>query len=258
MQRRIGLIIEYDGTNYNGWQAQREGASIQQTVENAVQRITGACACVFAAGRTDAGVHALAQTAHFDTCSEIPGSRFTDALNANLPADIVIKCSADMPQDFHARFSAVGKHYRYVVNNTRSRPAIDRYRQYWVPMPLNVEAMKDASKHLIGEHDFSAFCASGSEVKSKVRKLWKIDVAQNEGIITIDVYGAGFLRHMVRVISGTLVNVGKGKIGVRDIPDILYSRQRPMAGVTAPSHGLYMVRVYYPYEYAGKLQKCNR
>jgi tRNA pseudouridine38-40 synthase len=242
---RIKLIIEYDGTGYCGWQRQKNHNSVQQTVEEALQTLTGKKTVLHAAGRTDAGVHALGQAAHFDTQAGIPPDKVAFALNALLPPDIRIRKSAKVKEGFHARFDAKKKRYRYVIQNSPHASAVLRNGSMHVPVPLDIKKMREAAAHLTGEHDFSAFTSAQLPLKNKVRTIYGIKIAKKGDIITIDVTGNGFLFNMVRIIAGTLIYVGQGKLSVEDIPPILASLDRRRAGVTAKPQGLFLAEVKY-------------
>lgn len=244
--QRIVLHVEYDGTNYCGWQTQKNGVSIQQKLEEAILRRTGESVQVYSSGRTDAGVHALSQVVHFDTQSKIPPERFSLALNTALPEDIRIKQSFLAPkEDFHARYCAKGKHYRYIIKNSPHAGAIDRLYTMWVPTPLDVSAMQLAAKHMEGTHDFSAFCAQGTDIKSKVRTVHRVEVQKQEDRITVDVFGNGFLYNMVRIMVGTLIAVGLHKKKPDDVAEIIEKKERVNAGLTAQPQGLFLVEVFY-------------
>ncbi len=243
--KNIKLIIEYDGTNYHGWQAQKNASSVQQTIEDTIRNCTGEQCTLIGAGRTDVGVHALGQVANFATDSTIPGSKFSYVLNSFLPDDIVIKESTEVDRNFHARFSAIGKKYRYLIYNAVQPSALLRNRAFHVNRELDVLKMQYAAKYFLGTHDFSAFCASGASVKTFTRTIEEISILKNHNQIEIKVSGDGFLYNMVRIIAGTLVEVGLRKFDYRYIEDIINSRDRRKAGRTAPSCGLYMVEVYY-------------
>lgn len=243
---RILLTIEYDGTNYSGWQTQKNAVSIQETVEEAILRATGERVRVTGAGRTDAGVHALAQKAHFDTNSTIPPDKMSYALNLVLPADIRIRESREVPDWFHAMRSAKTKHYRYVIYNDEHDCAINRNYCCFVRQNLDIAAMSKAASYFKGEHDFAAFCAQGSTpVATTVRTISECTVEKIGNYINIDVYGNGFLYNMVRIISGTLIDVGKKRKKPEDIPNIILSKDRNNASATAPAKGLVLVSVIY-------------
>lgn len=242
---RVVLVIEYDGTNYCGWQVQKNGVSIQQRVEEAVERAVGVKTAVHSAGRTDAGVHAYGQVAHFDAETDIPADKFFYVLNTLLPDDIRIKKSYEAGGDFHARFSAKGKHYRYVIRNAREKGAIDRLYSMFEPVPLDLGRMKEAAKHIEGTHDFAAFCAAGTDIKGTVRTVYSVEVERKDDYICIDVKGGGFLYNMVRIIAGTLMGVGKGKLAPEAVRGALEAKDRTMAGATAQAKGLFLVEVYY-------------
>lgn len=241
---RIALTIEYDGSNYCGWQRQKDLMSVQQELEEAIERLTGENITVHGAGRTDAGVHAIAQAAHFDTMSTIPPERFAHAMNAQLPKDISIGKSWTVDDSFHARFSAVGKRYRYIIRNAAQRSALNQ-RCMQVYQALDLEAMAAAAALIPGERDFAAFCASGSFVVDTVRRVDEVSVVKEGDYITVDVRGNGFLYNMVRIIAGTLVYAGLGKIAPGGVAEILKSKDRRLAGPTAPACGLFLLEVLY-------------
>ncbi|HHW00721.1 MAG TPA: tRNA pseudouridine(38-40) synthase TruA [Clostridiaceae bacterium] len=244
--RNIKLIIEYDGTSYHGWQSQNNAVAVQDVIEKALLKLTGEKCSIIGSGRTDAGVHALGQVANFVTNSNIPPEKFSYALNNILPDDIVIRNSEEVPLNFHARFSATGKKYRYVIYNSRQRSALHRNRAYFVPYPLDFHSMEKAIGYFVGTHDFTAFKAADSGVKTNVRTITGTWLKKDDEIITFEIAGNGFLYNMVRIIVGTLVEVGIGKLSADDIPYIIESRDRRKAGRTAPPHGLYLMEVYYP------------
>jgi tRNA pseudouridine38-40 synthase len=241
----IKLVIEYDGTGYGGWQKQKNAVTVQETLEDALQRITGEKNTVIGAGRTDSGVHALGQVANFHTQSSIPPERFAYALNAVLPPDIRIKASEQVPEDFHARYSATGKKYRYSIHNHVHGTAIDRNTSYHVREKLSVKEMEEAASFLIGTHDFKSFCAAGSSVKTTVRTVQQAFFQQEGSRIDFYIEGNGFLYNMVRIIAGTLIEVGKGKRKPGEMSGIIEARDRRMAGPTAPAKALCLLEVMY-------------
>ncbi len=242
---RVKLIVEYDGTNYAGWQRQKNGLSVQEVLEKAFEAASGERAAIHGAGRTDAGVHALAQVAHLETNCTIPADKISFAMNMHLPPDIRVKQSEQADMNFHARFCAKGKSYRYTIANTVHAPAIGRFTAAHVRGVLDLEAMRKAAAYIIGTHDFACFCASGSEVKDTVRTIYNISITEEEPLIHIDVRGSGFLYHMVRIIAGTLIEIGLKKRLPESMADIIASCDRNMAGVTAPAKGLMLVAVEY-------------
>ena len=245
--RNIKLVIEYDGTNYCGWQTQKHANSIQETIQDAIEKITGQRPNLHGSGRTDAGVHALGQVANFLIDSKIAAERFAFALNAVLPEDSVVKSSREMDLDFHARFSAKGKQYSYHIINSRQPSAIYRKFSHYVNYceKLNIDEMKAACQHLKGTHDFEAFMAQGSPVKDTVRTIYDIRLDQQGELIKLTYNGNGFLYNMVRILSGTILYCGIGKLSAKDIPDILASKDRTRAGKTLPPQGLYLEKVLY-------------
>jgi tRNA pseudouridine38-40 synthase len=244
--KNILLEIEYDGTNYCGWQVQKNGVAIQQKIEEAIECLTGEKLRINGAGRTDSGVHALGQTATFNTDSTIPSSNLSKALNQILPKDISIISSRKVPVDFHARFSATGKIYRYIILNRQQRSPFYERKAYKYGKKLDIAAMKEAAVHFTGSHDFKAFMASGSSVEDTVRRIERLDVSKDGDLITIEIEGNGFLYNMVRIIAGTLVECGEGRKRTTEIPGIISDCNRQAAGRTLPGHGLYLVKVKYP------------
>lgn len=243
--RNIKLIIEYDGKGFNGWQKQPDRLNIQGEIEKAIEEITGEKVDLTASGRTDAGVHSLGQTANFKTDSKIPTEKFAKAINSRLKKSIVIKSAEEVDEKFHSRYSVKSKTYRYIINNSENGTAIYRGLEYHVPMKLDYEKMNEAIKYFIGEHDFKAFKASGTSSKSSVRKILDGSVRKEGERVIIEVTGTGFLYNMVRIISGTLLDVGLGKIKPENIPSIIESKDRTKAGKTLPAHGLYLLQVNY-------------
>lgn len=243
--KKIKVTIEYDGSAYSGWQYQTNGVSIQEIFEKALHKITKAKTSVSASGRTDSGVHAEAQVAHFSTNSKMTGLQLLRALNSILPGDIVVKQVEEVPVEFDARYWAVRKIYRYTILNRDYPSALHRGRVWFIPHSLDLAAMKRAGKYLLGEHDFSAFRASNSNSKNAVRKLFRLDFKKDQDFIHMTFEGSGFLKYMVRNIVGTLVKVGQGQMRAKQVQDVLNSRDRKQAGPTAPPHGLCLVKVIY-------------
>jgi len=244
--RNIKLVLEYDGTDLSGWQRQANGPTVQQHLEEALAAMCGAPVRVTGASRTDAGVHALGQVANFRTGRDIPLHGFRRGLNSSLPPSIAVVGAAEVPLEFHARFSARGKHYRYAVL-ARQDPSPLAARTSWHrPRPLDLEAMQRAAASIVGERDFSAFRAAGCTAATAVREVTEVSVHRAErDLILFDVRGNAFLRNMVRILVGTLVEVGQGQIDPANLPEILESRERTRAGQTAPAQGLCLVEVYY-------------
>lgn len=243
--RNIKLKIEYDGKDFNGWQKQPTKLNIQGEIERAIKDITGEEVDLIASGRTDAGVHALGQVANFKTNSNIPTEKFPIAINTKLKRSIRILEAQEVDDRFHSRYNCKKKTYRYVINNSENGTAIYRNLEYNFSQKLNVEKMNEASKHFLGEHDFKGFKASGTSSKSSIRTIYEAKVCQEGSRIFIELTGSGFLYNMVRIISGTLIEVGLGKIEPEDIIDIIESGDRRRAGKTLPPQGLYLVKVEY-------------
>ena len=247
-KRRFRLIVEYDGTAYCGWQRQINGPSVQQELEEALLRLTHAPVTVIGSSRTDAGVHALGLCAHFDSDTRIPADKLAFALNTMLPPDIRIRESSEAPAGFHARFSACGKVYTYTFFNARHANAVGRLYSAHVPLPLDESRMHEEAQALLGTHDFAAFAASGSVVKSTVRTVYRAKVARSGDTVTLTVLGNGFLYNMVRIIAGTLMEVGTGKRERGAIARAIATGDRLSLGQTAPAQGLTLCCVLYPGE----------
>ena len=244
---RYRLKLEYDGRGFVGWQRQDNGLGVQEAVEDAVHAFTGERAQVFAAGRTDAGVHALGQVAHVDLEKDWPADTVRNALNFHLKAHAVsILTAENADDDFHARFSAVSRSYLYRVLNRRSPPALDQGMVWWVPVPLDIAAMAAAARVLIGHHDFTSFRATHCQANSPVKTLDVLDVSQAGGEIHFRAHARSFLHHQVRNMVGSLKWVGEGRWSARDLQAALDARDRAAGGPTAPPDGLYLTDVGYP------------
>jgi tRNA pseudouridine38-40 synthase len=244
---RYKLTIEYDGTPFVGWQRQSEGVSIQQVIEEAVTKFCGERTTVYGAGRTDAGVHALAQAAHLDLAKPADPFRIAEALNFHLkPHPVAILDCREAAPDFHARFSAIERRYRYRIANRRAPLTLDRGRAWRVTVPLDAGAMHAAAQRLVGKHDFSTFRAADCQADSPVKTLDALAVARLGEEIEVTARARSFLHHQVRNMVGTLKLVGEGKWSARDVAEALAARDRATAGATAPAEGLYLVAVKYP------------
>ena len=243
--RNIKLKIEYDGKDFNGWQKQPNKLNIQGEIERAIEEITGEKVELTASGRTDAGVHALGQVANFKTNSQIPISKIPYAINSKLKKAIRIKEAIEVEERFHSRYNCKQKTYRYVINNSVQGTALYRNMEYHIPQPLNAEKMKQAISYFEGEHDFKAFKSSGTSSKSSVRTIYKATLKQEGERIIIELTGNGFLYNMVRIIVGTLLEVGMENIKPERIKEIIASEDRNQAGKTVPAHGLCLLEVKY-------------
>ncbi len=247
---RLALGVEYDGTNYNGWQRQRVGRGVQEVLERAVGQVADESVDIVCAGRTDTGVHASGQVAHFDTSATRSDRGWLLGINSELPDDVSVRWIRETEPDFHARFDALSRSYRYRILNRLVRSALERQRSWWVHQALDEETMDDAAQRLLGEHDFSAFRAAGCQAKTPIRELIRISVRRDGDWVTLDVTGNAFLHNMVRNITGTLVAVGSGQQPVEWVSEVLESRDRKRGGITAPPQGLTLVHVAYPDELA--------
>lgn len=242
---RVAFIVEYDGTDYAGWQIQKNDVTIQEKIEEALLPMGKGRIAVFGAGRTDSGVHAKGQCGHFDIETNIPAEKFAFILNSRLPKDIRIKKTWQAEEGFHCRFSAKGKRYIYrIFNSPHSSALLQRFTMH-VPEKLNLDKMVEAAEIIKGTHDFKAFCAQGSSVKTTVRTVSRLDVKKTDELIEIIVEGNGFLYNMVRIIAGTLIEVGKGKKTPADVKNIIDGMKRADAGLTAEACGLTMDAVFY-------------
>lgn len=245
---RLAVGIEYDGCAYNGWQRQKSGVGVQARVEEALSRVADHPLEVTCAGRTDTGVHASGQVGHFDTSSQRSERGWLLGANSNLPDDIAITWVAAVSEDFHARFSATARSYRYRILNRLVRSALARNRAWWVHQPLNADRMHESAQVLLGEHDFSAFRAAGCQASNPNRCVRSIDVRRDGDWVTLEITANAFLQHMVRNIAGTLAAVGMGDAAVEWVAEVLESRDRTVAGIAAPPQGLTLVHVEYPRE----------
>jgi len=243
--RNIKLVIQYEGTNYRGWQRQADGPTIQQALEEAVRALTGTHSAVVGSGRTDAGVHALGQVANFHTDSPLPCERIVHGLNFHLPRDIGVVDAVEVPASFHARQSAVSKVYAYTIHHAGTRPVLERRTRWFVRGELDWQAVEKAGACFVGTHDFAAFCTEADLSRNLVRTVSSLEVVVEPPVVRIVVEADGFLYNMVRAIVGTLVQVGKGRLAPDDVPAILASRDRRRAGPTAPACGLCLLEVRY-------------
>ena len=243
---RLAISVEYDGTAYCGWQIQPHAPSVQQSLNDALSMVADEPVHCVGAGRTDTGVHASGQVAHFDTLAERSPRSWLLGVNSNLPADINLRNVWLVDEHFHARFSAIRRAYRYIILNRPVRSALARDRAWWVHRPLAVETMAAAAGCLVGEHDFSSFRAAECQARSAIRNLLVLSVAQSGDRIVIDCEANAFLHHMVRNIVGSLVRVGRGEADIDWLAGLLESRDRRLAGVTAPACGLTLTRIDYP------------
>lgn len=240
------LIIQYDGTGYHGWQSQDNAVTVQDILEKALSKLMN---CekpnVVGCGRTDSGVHAKKYVCNFKGETSIPLEKFPLALNTFLPDDIVCSHCEEVSDDFNSRYSATKKTYSYYIKNSKIPDAFTKRYAWHYRYDLDLDKMKEAAKAFLGTHDFIGFAASGFTVKTTVRTIYALEIEQKGDMISIDITGDGFLYNMVRIIAGTLVFVGSGKIDARDMPEIIASKDRTRAGITAPAEGLFLSEVYY-------------
>ena len=247
--KRIKLTVAYDGTNYHGWQLQPREITVEEVLNKSISELTGEDIQVIGASRTDAGVHALGNVAVFDTESRIPGEKFSYALNQRLPEDVIIQRSEEVASDFHPRHCDCRKTYEYTILN-RAFP-LPEYRNtaHFCYGNLDIDAMNRACGSFIGEHDFAGFCSAGAQVKTTVRTIYSLEVKEEKlrsgRLVRIIVQGNGFLYNMVRIISGTLLEVGRGMRSADEIADVIASKDRSKAGATAPAKGLKLVEIEY-------------
>jgi len=243
---RIAAIVEYDGTGFSGWQLQDGTRTVQGEVEAAISTVADEAVRITVAGRTDAGVHATGQVIHFDTNAERSPYSWVNGVNANLPNDVVLRWANPVSEDFHARFTATGREYHYVILNRPNRPSLMRGKVTWERRPLDAARMQEAANDLLGEHDFSSYRTVHCQAKSPVRELRALRVTRTENRVVLSVYANAFLHHMVRNIAGVLIYIGSGEREVGWAKEVLELRDRTQGGITAPADGLYLTRVEYP------------
>jgi len=248
--RRLALGIEYDGSDFFGWQRQRQSPTVQEVLETAIAKVADAHCAVHAAGRTDTGVHARCQVAHFDSSADRSERQWLLGINSQLPESVVVLWVQQVSTGFHARFSAVARSYEYLICNRATRSALSRNRQAWVRQPLDVDRMQTAADHLLGVHDFSSFRAQGCQASSPCREIQQIAVKRNDDLVSMQVRANGFLYHMVRNMAGTLIEIGASKRSLASMPALLAARDRTQAGMTAPAQGLYFLQAHYASEFA--------
>jgi tRNA pseudouridine38-40 synthase len=246
---RFALGVEYDGSDFSGWERQPRQRTAQATLESALASVAAGSVETVCAGRTDAGVHALAQVVHFDSAAERASHEWVLGANSNLPADISVRWAVPVEAHFHARYAALGRCYRYVIHNRRERSALLARRAAWVRGHLEVEAMQAGAGHLLGEHDFSAFRAAGCQAKNPVRTVSSLTVQRHGDLVLVDIAANAFLQHMVRNIAGALIEVGQGKREPVWVEQLLAARDRTLGAATAPPQGLYLCRIDYPPEH---------
>ncbi|MBI2355194.1 MAG: tRNA pseudouridine(38-40) synthase TruA [Deltaproteobacteria bacterium] len=247
--RTIRLTIEYDGTNYAGWQIQPNGLAVQQVIEEALQRLLGEGVRLRSSGRTDAGVHARGMVAAFRTTTRLPLRAYVEGTNRFLPPDIAILDADEVPSGFRPIGDALAKHYRYTILTTPVRSPLHRFQAWHVREALDLDAMRAAAGRLVGRHDYAAFRASNCAARTTVRRIDAVSVSQSAERVIIDVVGEGFLKNMVRVMAGTLVDIGRGRFSPEHASWLLSNPDRKKAGVTAPACGLCLMRVYYEGSY---------
>lgn len=243
--KNVKIVIEYDGTLYSGWQKQKNAITIQEVLEKTLYSVTGEIINVLGSSRTDAGVHARGFVGNFYTESKIPVDRFKDVLNGRLPKDIVIQDSKEVDLGFHSRFCSKGKTYSYTILNGGQRSAIGRNYAFYYRKKLDIHAMREATSLVIGTHDFSAFKSTGGSAKTDVRTITNFELVTKKDYVIFYITGNGFLYNMVRIIMGTLIQVGLGKIESQSVKDIIFSKDRNMAGPCLPANGLCLEKVYY-------------
>ena len=243
--KRVKIVVAYDGTNYHGWQIQPNEVSVEEIINNKLSELTGEEIKIIGASRTDAGVHAMGNVAVFDTESRIPGEKFSYALNQRLPEDIRVQSSEEVTQDFHPRYCDCCKTYRYQILNAEFPIPTQRLYSHFIYYDLDVKAMRQAAQYLVGEHDFKSFCSSKTSVEDTVRTIYDVKITSDDQMISIFVKGNGFLYNMVRIIAGTLIEVGLGRKQPEEIKEILKQQDRQIAGPTAPAKGLTLMQIDY-------------
>lgn len=243
--KRVKLVVAYDGTNYHGWQVQDNGITIEEVLNRTISELVQEDIKVIGASRTDAGVHACGNVAVFDTESRIPGDKFSFALNQRLPDDIRIQESCEVDADFHPRYADTVKTYEYNILNRRFELPSKRLYVAFCYYPMDIERMNQAAAYLVGEHDFKSFCSAGAQVQTTVRTIYAVNVTKEDDMVHIRITGNGFLYNMVRIIAGTLMQVGTGLMEPEQVKEILEARDRSKAGPTAVAKGLTLVEIRY-------------
>ncbi|HXV20415.1 MAG TPA: tRNA pseudouridine(38-40) synthase TruA [Desulfuromonadales bacterium] len=243
--KTIFLTVEYDGTDFVGWQIQPNGRSVQEVLETALTRVLGAPVRIHSAGRTDAGVHARGMTAHFETAADLPLAAYREGVNRLLPPDVAVRVATEAPEGFHARFDARGKWYRYAIYVAPVRSPLLGRSAWHLRAPLDLAAMDRAAQDFVGRHDFAAFRSAGCDARTTEREVFSVQMENQGELLLIDVRGAGFLRNMVRVMVGTLVEIGMGRRPHTDVASLLCQGCRQKAGRTAPALGLCLMEVWY-------------
>lgn len=245
MMQRMKCIVSYDGTLFSGYQVQVDKRTVQSELESVLEKMHKKTVKVVASGRTDAGVHALGQVIHFDTHLDIPEERWVSALNAMLPKDIAVLSAESVSETFHARYDAKGKTYKYEIQLSKIRNPLMRHYSYHYPYPVDEGRIEKAISYAIGTHDFSSFCAANTDVKDKVRTIHSIECERSGDLLTLTYTGNGFLYNMVRILTGTLIEIGSGRREPDEMEQIIAACDRSAAGKTAPPQGLYLQKVYY-------------
>lgn len=243
--KRVKLVVAYDGTNYHGWQVQDNGITIEEVLNRTISELVQEDIKVIGASRTDAGVHACGNVAVFDTESRIPGDKFSFALNQRIPEDIRIQESCEVDADFHPRYADTVKTYEYNILNRRFELPTKRLYAAFCYYPMDIERMNQAAAYLVGEHDFKSFCSAGAQVQTTVRTIYAVNVTKADDMVHIRITGNGFLYNMVRIIAGTLMQVGTGLMEPEQVKEILEARDRSKAGPTAVAKGLTLVEIRY-------------
>ena len=243
--KRVKLVVAYDGTNYHGWQVQDNGITIEEVLNRTISELVQEDIKVIGASRTDSGVHAMGNVAVFDTESRIPGDKFSFALNQRLPEDIRIQESCEVDADFHPRYADTVKTYEYNILNRRFELPTKRLYAAFCYYPMDIERMNQAAAYLVGEHDFKSFCSAGAQVQTTVRTIYAVNVTKADDMVHIRITGNGFLYNMVRIIAGTLMQVGTGLMEPEQVKEILEARDRSKAGPTAVAKGLTLVEIRY-------------
>ncbi|MBL4702807.1 MAG: tRNA pseudouridine(38-40) synthase TruA [Phycisphaeraceae bacterium] len=242
-------IVEYDGSDFCGWQRQSHAPSVQETVERAISLVANHEVGIACAGRTDTGVHALGQVMHFETNAQRDMRSWLLGINSNLPRSVVIRSISQMPDDFHARFSALSRTYRYIISNEKVRPALLANRAAWERVTLDETRMQAAANTLVGKHDFTSFRALACQAKSPIREITRLTIHRQGSLVILDVTANGFLHHMVRNLAGVLMSIGKNENPPQWTKEVLTKKDRSLAGVTAPPQGLYFLSVQYDPKY---------